>query len=56
MTRETRDNILGNLMIIGLWVLLILIVAGIVGFEVWEFIVQLNYDGKFIQWRFIPLW
>ena len=28
----------------------------LVVFSVWEIVAQINFDGQYITWRWIPLW
>ena len=40
------------------WIALLigLFVALFVALDIWQFIVQIRYDGQYITWRWIPLW
>lgn len=37
------------------WIFLI-VVAGILALEIWEIVAQLQFDGQYLTWRFIPIW
>ena len=38
------------------FIIIVLLAIVLVVFSVWEIVAQINFDGQYITWRWIPLW
>lgn len=38
------------------FIIIVLLAVILVVFSIWEIVAQINFDGQYITWRWIPLW
>lgn len=38
------------------FIIIVLLAVILMVFSIWEIVAQINFDGQYITWRWIPLW